>query len=186
MDKKEWRRLMKQKLQAMDQDERNRASSAVHRELFESQIWNRAKSIAITVSREFELPTRPVIERAWIEGKNVSVPKCDPISRSMQFRSITSFDELEIVYMDLCEPIESLTYEVDRSEVDLMFVPGLVFSRDGYRIGYGGGYYDRYLEHFKNKTAAMAFSFQVEESLPTEPFDIPVAAILTENGWIER
>jgi 5-formyltetrahydrofolate cyclo-ligase len=186
MEKKEWRRTMKQKLQTMDQVERAGAAQAVHQELFTSQMWKQAESIAITVSREFELPTRPVIERAWNEGKTVSVPKCDPHTRSMEFRVIKSFDDLETVYMDLFEPIESCTKKAGSSEVDLMIVPGLVFSRDGYRIGYGGGYYDRYLARFENETAALAYSFQVAESLPAEPFDIPVAAILTENGWIER
>ena len=66
-----------------------------------------------------------------------------------------------------------------------MFVPGLCFMKNGYRLGYGGGYYDRYLQNYKGMTVSLAFSDQVVDSLPVESFDIPVEKIVLNNQVIE-
>jgi 5-formyltetrahydrofolate cyclo-ligase len=102
----------------------------------------------------------------------------------MEFRELRSLEDLENVYMDLYEPIVTKTEVVPSEKIDLLVVPGLVFDRSGYRIGYGGGYYDRYLAHFKGAAVSLAFNDQIGENLPHEEFDIPVEQVITETGLL--
>ncbi|QTD41692.1 5-formyltetrahydrofolate cyclo-ligase [Sporosarcina sp. Te-1] len=171
-------------LKGMGQEEYARKSSAICESFMASEWFVRAQTIGITLSRFPEVDTRPIIEAAWNDGKRIIVPRCLPATREMDFREIKSFDCLETVYMDLKEPIVQQTKAVDREKIDLQVVPGVVFSDDGYRIGFGGGYYDRYLKGFSGKCVALAFASQTGKKFPIEPHDIPVDAIFTEEGTI--
>lgn len=102
----------------------------------------------------------------------------------MIFRQITNFDQLETVYMSLREPIPALTVETEANEIDLLFVPGVAYTRRGERIGYGGGYYDRYLLQYEGKTLSLAFDFQIVSYIPIESFDQNVQKIITEKETI--
>lgn len=144
------------------------------------------KLIGITLSMENEVNTYPIIEKAWEEGKKVVVPKCNKETRTMSFRQISNFDQLETVYMNLREPIPALTEEVNADEIDLQIVPGVAYTERGERIGYGGGYYDRYLMHYKGKTLSLAYSFQMVDHIPIEPFDKNIEKIITEKGTMVK
>ncbi|PFW55776.1 5-formyltetrahydrofolate cyclo-ligase [Bacillus cereus] len=152
--------------------------------LYAQKEWAEAKIIGITLSMENEVNTYPIIEKAWEEGKKVVVPKCNKETRTMSFRQLSTFDQLETVYMNLREPIPVLTEEVDADEIDLQIVPGVAYTERGERIGYGGGYYDRYLVHYKGKTLSLAYEFQMVQHIPVEPFDKNVEKIITEKGTI--
>ncbi|MGE7862206.1 5-formyltetrahydrofolate cyclo-ligase [Bacillus mobilis] len=154
--------------------------------LYAQKEWVEAKTIGITLSMENEVNTYPIIEKAWEEGKNVVVPKCNKGTRTMSFRQIRNFDQLETVYMNLREPIPALTEEVGADDIDLQIVPGVAYTGRGERIGYGGGYYDRYLVHYKGKTLSLAYSFQMVEHIPVEPFDKNVEKIITEKGTMVK
>ncbi|HDR6309011.1 TPA: 5-formyltetrahydrofolate cyclo-ligase [Bacillus cereus] len=154
--------------------------------LYAQKEWAEAKIIGITLSMENEVNTYSIIEKAWEEGKKVVVPKCNKGTRTMSFRQISNFDQLETVYMNLREPIPALTEEVDADEIDLQIVPGVAYTGRGERIGYGGGYYDRYLVHYKGKTLSLAYSFQIVEHIPVEPFDKNVEKIITEKGTMVK
>lgn len=99
----------------------------------------------------------------------------------MIFRQITNFDQLETVYMSLREPIPALTVETEANEIDLLFVPGVAYTRRGERIGYGGGYYDRYLLQYEGKTLSLAFDFQIVSYIPIESFDQNVQKLLQKK-----
>ncbi|WP_270339940.1 5-formyltetrahydrofolate cyclo-ligase [Bacillus mobilis] len=154
--------------------------------LYAQKEWAEAKTIGITLSMENEVNTYPIIEKAWEEGKNVVVPKCNKGTRTMSFRQISNFDQLETVYMNLREPIPALTEEVGADDIDLQIVPGVAYTGRGERIGYGGGFYDRYLVHYKGKTLSLAYSFQMVEHIPVEPFDKNVEKIITEKGTMVK
>ncbi|MDN4074751.1 5-formyltetrahydrofolate cyclo-ligase [Fictibacillus terranigra] len=181
--KKNLRKEMKNKLLTMDAASHEAKSKKIAGQLFNLPLWMESNHIGITISREFEVDTRGIITKAWEEGKDVSAPKCSTDGeRRMDFYRITSFLDLENVYMDLYEPILSKTELSSRADIDLMIVPGLIFCPQGYRIGFGGGFYDRYLASYEGSTVSLAFDLQLLRSIPVEPFDVPVQWIVTDQG----
>lgn len=87
-------------------------------------------------------------------------------------------------YFGLDEPDVKKTTPVKKDAIDLLIVPGLVFTKKGYRVGFGGGYYDRYLTDFTQPTVSLVHTKQFVEDFPIEPFDIPVQYLVTEKGII--
>lgn len=173
------------KLKNMSADEYIRKSECIRLRLLKTAEFIKAETIAITISRQTEVQTRTIIETCWTLGKNVVVPKCNPEQKTMDFRGITSFDQLETVYLDLQEPNLLTTDSLNKIEIDLLIVPGVVFTKEGYRIGYGGGYYDRYLEAYTGKTISIAFELQLVDQVPIENHDVPVGKIITEEREIQ-
>jgi len=184
MEKKILRAEAKKRLESLSDQEKKAYSQKIAATLFDLPVWRNAKVIGITISRGDEVNTSPIIERAWCEGKQVCVPKCYSADKRMEFRELQSFEQLESVYFGLLEPIESLTKKVSPEEIELMIVPGVCFARNGYRIGYGGGYYDRYLQHFSRHTISLAYNVQMIETVPHEKHDIPVQMIITNEEVI--
>lgn len=180
LNKKVIRKDVLQQLHAMDLNEYRQYSEDVTKAVTKLKAYQQAKTIGITISRFPEVDTIPLIKAAWADGKQVAVPRCIQSTREMDFRQLTSFDELETVYMDLQEPIVDQTITIEQADIDLQIVPGVVYSLEGYRIGFGGGYYDRYLSTFKGKTISLAFSCQLKENVPFEQHDVPVQLIITE------
>lgn len=180
LNKKDTRKEILRRLNAMDPNEHQQYSEEITSIVMAQEAYQKAKTIGVTLSRFPEVDTIPLIKAAWADGKQVAVPKCIQSTHEMDFRRLTSFDELETVYMDLQEPIVDQTVSVEQADIDLQIVPGVVYSLDGYRIGFGGGYYDRYLSTFKGTTISLAFSCQLKETVPFEQHDIPVQMIITE------
>ncbi|MBY8912963.1 5-formyltetrahydrofolate cyclo-ligase [Bacillus sp. YC2] len=174
------RKKIKTKLSDITESEREAKSLIIREKLFSLKEWEQARMIAITISRGLEIPTRPIIEQAWKEGKQVCIPKCSPGTGAMQFRTFSSNDQLETVYAGLSEPIVSRTEEVKQKDIDLVIVPGVGFDREGFRIGYGGGYYDRFLAGYNGPAVSLLFACQLTNDIPRMPHDIPVDILLTE------
>ncbi|MGP1910226.1 5-formyltetrahydrofolate cyclo-ligase [Metabacillus sp. JX24] len=184
MLKKTLRKQMLDQMSEMNPDTYRSLCGRIHKQLFQSSCWKDSKTIGITISRGMEVDTNSIIEKALQMNKRVAIPRCLPKTREMEFRTYTSEDQLEIVYYGLKEPAVSKTSLVTPDEMDLLFVPGVCFSKLGYRIGYGGGYYDRYLPSFGGMTVSLAFSEQILPELPAEHHDIPVRKIITEDEVI--
>lgn len=142
MDKASKRKEMITLLKTMDADQHRSKSDAILALLMEDPAFRSARIIGTTISAFPEVDTNRFLEECWKAGKKTAVPKCDPVTRAMTFRIVDDFSQLETVYMKLKEPVIQLTEEVGPDQIDLLIVPGVVFSRDGYRIGFGGGYYD--------------------------------------------
>lgn len=171
-------------LKAISENDFTRDCMRINENLFKQAEWNEARTIAITIARGREISTKPVIEEAWRHGKKVAVPKCFPKTKEMVFRVITDFDQLESVYYGLLEPKIGLTEIVVKDKLDLMVVPGVVFDPSGYRIGFGGGYYDRYLADYHGKTISLALDQQIPPKIPRESHDQPVNKIITPTRII--
>ncbi|GEN84384.1 hypothetical protein SLU01_26960 [Sporosarcina luteola] len=172
-------------MKSMKRADHANQSAAIMEQLIASKEYTTARTIGITISRFPEVDTRMLIETAWKSGKQIAVPKCIPSTREMDFRIITSFEDLETVYMDLLEPAIERTETIEKKQIDLQVVPGVVFSKEGYRIGFGGGYYDRYLTDFPGTCISLAFDIQTGKTVPIEEHDIPVDMIITENEVIQ-
>ncbi|WP_257968012.1 5-formyltetrahydrofolate cyclo-ligase [Peribacillus deserti] len=186
MDKKQVRKDVKQVLQKALQpkDSYIQNSAMIAEQLYIDKDWNSAACIGITLSNFPEADTYEVIEQAWRERKKVAVPKCHPENKKLEFRELLSFDQLETVYFGLREPIQAQTKLVQSNEIDLLFVPGLAFRLDGFRLGYGGGYYDRFLSKYTGKTISLAFDSQILSGIPVESHDMPVSKIITPSRVI--
>lgn len=151
------------------------------------QEYRQAEVIYAYVDCKHEVETSDIIRAAWADGKRVAVPKV--LGQDMKFFYITSLEnDLEEGYYGIREPYEK--HAADESgdeEKALMLMPGVAFDEERHRIGYGGGFYDRFLEsHPKLSRVALAFEFQVKESVPYEAFDICPEKIVTEKRVIGR
>ncbi len=170
------------RLAKLEKPEYEHLSYQIASKLYKDPLWKEAKTIGITISRFPEVDTYQIIRKAWEEGKRVAIPKCLPENRDMEFRNLIKFNQLESVYSGLLEPIEAETEKVLMNDIDLLIVPGLAYTNEGYRLGFGGGYYDRYLLRFKGETVSLAFDSQMVSSLPVESHDLPIGKIITVKG----
>ena len=172
MEKEKLRKRAIARLQKLaDSKERMNQVECVLEKLFQSNAWKEATSIGVTMSTQFEFPTSSVIQRAFETGKIVAVPKSLP-KGEMIFHWV---DTDTVFYTTRFGVAEPETEDIARSnELDLLIVPGLAFNRAGYRVGFGGGYYDRYLANYKGKTCSLVFVEQLMEAWQVEDFDQPV------------
>ena len=179
------RKEMKERLSALSKPYYEDYSYKIAGHLYKQDDWIQAKVIGVTISKEPEVDTYQIIRKAWESGKEVVVPKCHPKEKKLSFHKITQFSQLESVFYGLFEPIIDQTVEVVHEDIDLLIVPGLAYTRNGFRLGFGGGYYDRYLPQYKGKTISLAFHFQVIPLLPIEEHDIPVSKLITNEEVIK-
>jgi len=182
--KKEIRTRILKELQSLSKPVYEQLSYEIAQNLYNHPLFQNARHIGLTISKSPEVDTLQIIRTAWAEGKKVSVPKCLPSTKEMVFRQLDRFDQLETVYSGLYEPIESETALTEGDEMDLVLVPGVAYAANGYRIGFGGGYYDRYLLNYHGNTISLAMDCQLEDSIPAEAHDIPVQHLITNKGVI--
>lgn len=178
MDKKALRREIGEKKRALSAAEIESRSAVLAEKLYNTPQYRACKSLYAYLSFNQEVRTDPIIRRAWADGKRVAVPKV--IGDEMVFIWIDSFDNLTPQgAFNITEPIENGPVAEDGTALVLM--PGLAFDPAGHRVGYGGGYYDRYLSARPgHPTVALCYDFQLYERLDVEAFDIPVDAVITD------
>ena len=176
--KAELRKQVLQEMKAISQEQKQAIDQALTERLLQHPFYQEAKVIATYLSFPHEFQTQELIEQALKDGKKVLIPKTYPKGR-MDF---VVYDSQQLVKTSfgLLEPQGNLEV-VDASQIDLIHVPGLAFTTEGYRIGYGGGYYDRYLEHFPGNTLSTIYPCQIQDFIP-ENHDIPVQEVLIDEG----
>ena len=141
--------------------------------------YRNAERIMAYADYNHEVITRYIIEQAWKDGKEVAVPKV--FGKDMVFYRLTDFSQLESGYFGIPEPKED--GETVSWEEAMMVMPGVAFDMNCNRVGYGGGFYDRFLEkHPEVCRVAVGFSFQILPEVPTEPTDIRPQVIVTEEN----
>lgn len=176
MDKTELRRMIREKKRAMTMDEIEAASARLGELFAESAYYRDAKTIYGYLPYNQEVRTVPMLERALQEGKRVAVPKV--FGDEMKFIYINDFSKVEKGYAGIPEPVDNEPVADDPTALVLM--PGLAFDPEGHRIGYGGGFYDKFLEREPlHPTVALCYSFQMLPKLKTEEHDIPVNCVIS-------
>ena len=141
-------------------------------------VYKVAKRILGYADYNHEVMTGFIIEAAWRDSKEVAVPKV--VGQDMVFYKLTDFAQLEKGYFGIPEPARG---EIVQWEEALMIMPGVAFDKENHRVGYGGGFYDRFLEkHPQIRRVAVAFEFQMLPEVPTEPTDISPEIIVTEKS----
>ncbi|EUJ30850.1 5-formyltetrahydrofolate cyclo-ligase [Listeria cornellensis] len=168
-------------LNKMDKATYEQRSQAIAEQLFQEAIWQNATTIGITIARFPEIATQAIIKRAWQDGKIVSIPETHNKTKTMQFRVYEDGDELCKKALGLYEPLESAPV-LPKTKIDLLIVPGVLFRTDGYRIGFGGGFYDRYLEDYQGGTLSLCYPEQITTAFKPEPHDLPVQKLVIENN----
>src|SRR5690625_598613 len=176
------RKSMQLSLSKIDEQEREEISKQIQNHLFQSNVWRDAQTIGVHLSMEIEWDTREIVKRAFEEGRNVVIPKTIPDTKELIFYEITDLSQTVKGPFNLEEPDTEQTKPVDKDAIDLLIVPGLAFTKNGYRIGFGGGYYDRFLTDFIHPTVSLLHSNQIIDTFPIESYDIPVNYLVTEEG----
>ncbi len=176
--KSELRKQVLREMKAMPQEQKQAMDRALTERFLNHPFYQEAKVIATYLSFPHEFQTQGLIDQALRDGKKVLIPKTYPKGR-MEF---VVYDPQQLVKTSfgLLEPQGDLEV-VDAYQIDLIHVPGLAFTTEGYRIGYGGGYYDRYLENFTGQTMSTIYPCQIQ-NFNSEDHDIPVQEVLIDEG----
>lgn len=184
--KKEIRKEILQKRDLIGEEEKRLMDKEIFNKLISSDQYKNANTIFAFVSFKSEVDTYKFIEHAISEGKTVGVPKIIKKEKYMEVYKITSLSDLESGYFGVMEPIEGCE-KISKDNIDFILMPGAVFDEKGGRIGYGGGFYDKFLSDIKESIPkiAIAYELQIVDSVPMEEYDIKIDGIITEKRAIE-
>lgn len=187
MNKNLLRQEILTKRSLLTQEKIQEYSNKIQNTLYKMDEYKNAKRIMCFVSNGSEVDTHPLIDRAILDGKSIVVPITVSKTKELLVSDLFSLSELEVGFYNIEVPKEEFLRLVDPETIDLVLVPGVALGKDGYRVGYGGGYYDRFLAKLDSSVPkiALGFDLQVVDQVPTEHFDIPVDLILTEKGIID-
>lgn len=175
MNKTELRRQIKEKKRQMTLCQIESASTRLEELFVSSELYRQAKTIYGYLPYNQEVRTTSMLERALQDGKQVAVPKI--YGDEMRFIYLTDLSQVEKGYCGIPEPIADGPVADDPTALVLM--PGLAFTQKGDRMGYGGGFYDKFLAcEPEHPTVALCYDFQIVRSLPTQEHDIPVDLVL--------
>ena len=175
MDKKELRKKIRELKRAMTPEQIEAASSRLGQLFVQTEAYQNAKTIYGYLPYNQEVRTVPMLERALADGKKVAVPKV--YGEEMRFIYMDDLSLVEKSDMGIPEPVADGPIGDDPTALVLM--PGLAFTEKGDRMGYGGGFYDKFLEaEPDHPTVALCYAFQMVDSLPVQDHDIPVDLVL--------
>ncbi len=187
--KKEIRKNMLEDKKNLSKETVERKSLAIFNTLKKTDYYKNANNIMIYVTLGNEVITEPIIHDLMSKGKKVFVPLTVPKTKALIASELKDFEkDLEIGHFGVREPTKEATRPVEPSILDLIIVPGVAFDRKGYRVGYGAGYYDRFLLRISEKarTIALAFHMQLIDKVPVDDHDIAVEHIITEKEFIKN
>ncbi len=173
IDKAALRQTYKAQWQHMSSTERTRYERAFEEMLLKEIQLGHHQTVFLYLSMSWELNTWPIKEQLTKQGIRVCVPYCEAsgVMHAKQLGLLTQHP------MGFLQPSKSQP-TVAPKDIDLIVVPALAFDKAGYRLGQGGGYYDRYLAHFSGPTIGACPKPFLEDSLPVETHDIPVSRVL--------
>lgn len=150
----------------------------------QTEEYKNAKVLLAFVSKDIEINTEIIIKQALSDGKTLALPKCKE-ENLMDFYIVDDLSQLMEGYYGLLEPNPEKCKMLSETENTVCLVPGLAFDREGYRIGFGKGYYDRFLLDYKGITVGMCYTKCVEEALPKGYYDRPIDILITEKYKID-
>ena len=178
--KQDLRARSKERRANMDKNEKQLLDKQIAENVRRLKEYRPAKTLLIYMSTPIEIDTIEIIKTAWKEGKKVAVPRCIPGTRDMEFHYIESFDDVKPGSFSVLEPDENSPIVTDFSGC-LMIVPGMHFDMKGYRIGYGKGYYDRYMVRFTGISAGLCYSSELKPFLYHGKYDRHVDIVVTDK-----
>lgn len=180
LSKQALRRELLSSRRSMDKSTKKKYDDSIHTKLTELIGKIAPRQILCYVSTEIEVETTEFLREMLLKGKTVYAPRCE--NGIMRFFRIHDLSELKKGAFGILEPIGSEEFSEDRDSVCI--TPALSFSRDGYRLGYGGGYYDRFFQSYGGLSVGICYDSFLRE-LPREDFDRPVRILVTEKEIID-
>ena len=192
MTKPQLRKMMKAKRNALHDAVQEKQNKAIYRQLFQMDAYNQYNELFIYVSFQSEIATDLIIKKAIRDRKKVFVPRVE--HQEIEFYEIHSFDHLVVGSYGIREPIPTENTRFTQSKnsnqpnLKLMILPGLAFDPYGNRVGYGAGFYDRYLDRFPEGAflnVALAYDFQVIHRIKEEAHDTKIDMIITPTRMID-
>lgn len=150
--------------------------------VLQNKYYQAAECVFIYIATKEEIETKEIITDAWKNGKTVCIPRCAPHGM-MTVHQITSFEKLTRSSFGILEPQENALM-MEQEKIDLAIVPALACDESGYRLGYGGGYYDRFLSETKAAAICLCAEERLVSRLPKEKHDVPCDVVVTERREI--
>ncbi|RAL22023.1 5-formyltetrahydrofolate cyclo-ligase [Thermoflavimicrobium daqui] len=156
------------------------SSQQISEKLVQSSFFIDADVILFYMAIRSEVDLRAAMKSAWQLGKQIALPKVNPKERTMNCYRIDSFSELELGSYGIVEPPSDPTKEIDPGTIPLVIVPGVAFDPLGFRLGYGGGYYDRFFSKYTSCIrVGVAYPEQIVATVYPESHDQPMHLIVT-------
>lgn len=178
------RKVAKELRESLTNEYRKECSISIEKQLRGTSMYHEAHAVFSYASFGSEVDTWEINRKILKDGKRLYLPKTYPKEIKMIFYPVTDLSELEAGYMGIYEPLEIGNHEIKEGRI-LMIMPGLAFDRKKNRLGYGGGFYDRYLAQCPEFTTIMlAYAKQEMPQIITEDTDRKVMQIITENEII--
>jgi 5-formyltetrahydrofolate cyclo-ligase len=173
---------------ALPPDHQREAARAIAEYLWTLPEYLLAGALHVYLPIRGEVDTRPIIERAWTEGKKVVVPVVEPGNREMKHVLYTRSTPLHEGAYGIPQPVgtHALTLEELVTMKPLVLVPVVAVSRRLYRIGYGKGYYDQFLAQVPFRRIGLAYAQQFVDEFPVDEHDVPLDVVVTELGVVRR
>mgnify|MGYP001592007099 CR=1 FL=1 len=171
--------------QLYDSETRMKWNDSIFTKLINSEFYKKATVIFIFVNFGNEVNTHQIINRAISDNKIICVPRIPSKATGIEIFKINNLSELKSGYYGILEPLENCP-KVAIENVDLIIMPGVAFDRHGGRIGYGAGFYDKFLNKTNKKIdrIALAYQFQVLDEVPMNELDATIDGIITEEEII--
>lgn len=180
MDKKELRKMLLEKRRSIPKVQRSKYDKEISEKIINSDYFKKAEQVLVFASTDEEFDTRYIIERCRTEHKRVFYPLCLDRDSNMEFLKVDSVGDLELGSYKLLEPKKTCK-KYKPKENDIIIVPALSVDKNKNRIGYGKGYYDRFLKNFNGVSICPCYSEMQWDALPTDEYDIKVSIIATDK-----
>ena len=180
LNKKQLRKKMIKTLQSFSKDEKLEKEQKIHQKLLNFIEENDINSVGLVLSMPHEMATWPIIEQLKENGVKLYAPKSDYVTKGMNFYEVKKREDLLTDDKGILIPDD--TNELNNSP-ELLIVPGVIFNEKGYRTGYGGGFYDRFLKDFNGLKISALFDEQFGEVI-VESHDMPVDLLITPTKTI--
>ena len=180
MDKKETRKILLQKRREIPKDKKVIYDKEISKQIIESDFYKKAENVLVFASAENEFDTSFIIDKCKADKKNVYYPICIDNEGKMEFRKVDSNDDLQIGMYNIPEP-KAHCKNYHQQKNDIIIVPCLSVDKNGYRIGYGKGYYDRFLKDFTGVSICPCYNELQSDILPTDKFDVKINILVTQH-----
>lgn len=181
-EKARLRTVLTARERALSPEERQASDQALLFQLTRLPGFTRARTLFLFVGAGMEPDTLPLIRRLHDQGRRIVLPRCLPGHGMACHLYLPELPLVRHPFGMLEPPRDSPT--LDKPDIDFVLVPALCYDRRGFRLGRGGGYYDRWLADFQGVTAGLCRSCLLQDALPLEPHDRPVGTVITEGGLL--